>query len=104
MLIRGQDKKKIFNLQNIGCIEIEPYFYKGENYLIAAKFPGRVNEIIAVYSTEEKAIKVLDMIQIEYECSLYCNDAFDNAALVERPYIFAANRTFQMPQDSEVRP
>jgi len=56
----------------------------------------------ADYETTHKAIKVLDMIQQAYENSLYCDHAFDNAAQVQRPYIFMQNTVFQMPQDSGV--
>lgn len=57
---------------------------------------------MASYSTEEKAQKAMEMLRNVYECACYCNDAFDSAAQVQRPYLFMNNRVFQFPQDSEV--
>lgn len=57
---------------------------------------------IGTYSTEEKGIKVLDMIQEAYENSCYCDAGYDSAAHIERPYLFMNNRVFQMPQDGGV--
>lgn len=60
MLIRSQDKKCIANLDNTARITIDKT--KGDVYQINAGYCP-----IAEYSTEEKAIKVLDMIQKDYE-------------------------------------
>ena len=52
------------------------------------------NTILGAYSTEEKAIKVLDMIEDAY---LNCN----HSSMMWN-YAFVENKVFQMPQDSEV--
>ena len=77
MLIRSQDKTKIFNFDNIECV-----FSHGKSVRIGV---NNDSMDIATYSTEEKAIKVLDMIE----------NAYSNMTFVD-------GVTFQMPQDSEV--
>lgn len=95
MLIRSQDKKNLYNLNTNKGIWINTTRTK---LTVIGEGLGELGS----YSTESKAIKVLDMIQSAYESSLYCDHAFDNAAQIQRPYIFASNTVFQMPQDSEV--
>ena len=70
MIIRSQDKTKIFNFEQIRKIDCD-------NGMIVVDSISLLGE----YSTEEKAIKVLDMI---------CEKVFVQA------------NVFQMPQDSEV--
>lgn len=82
MIIRSQNKKAIVNLNMIDTIE------ERDNQI--RYFSGGGMETVGLlgqYSTEEKAIKVLDMI-----CNACRNIAFiDEQAVV-----------FEMPQDSEV--
>lgn len=58
MLIRSQNKKSIVNMDNI----VEISVVSREIY----SFCGKNHTQIGTYSTEEKAIKVLDMIQNAY--------------------------------------
>lgn len=82
MIIRSQHKKNIVNLDNIDSIYANEY---GE--INAYNGNGNSRILMGQYSTEEKAIKVLDMI-----CDACRNIAFiDGQAVV-----------FNMPQDSEV--
>ena len=86
MIIRSQDKTMIVNLNNIDCI----CYSDRENEIIV--FNGEAQSHIGIYSTEEKAIKVLDMITEHYDEVMdarYWNDTYQN-------------NCFQMPQDSEV--
>ena len=79
MIIRSQDRKSIINYS---CID-KIYIRETDIWI---RIIARDNiERIAAYSTEEKAIKVLDMIE----------DACRNMA-------FTDGVVFQMPQDSEV--
>ena len=73
MIIRSQDKKKIIPLNQPIYIEtvVDEWSISTERYFLGT------------YSTEEKAIKVLDMIQSDYVCH-------------------KGLWYFQMPQDSEV--
>ena len=76
MIIRSQDKRIITTDMNL---EI----YHDERDKVFEISNGAVG-IIGVYSTEEKAIKVLDMIYEQYQTSIHnC-------------------KVFQMPQDNEV--
>ena len=89
MLIRSQDKKMLMPIMPLGITSILRCTIreidKVEGYVIYAM--NNANTTLGTYSTEEKAIKVLDMI-----CDTCRNIAFiDEKAVV-----------FQMPQDSEV--
>ena len=95
MLIRSQDKKSLINLDNLNniricigkCEDVEVSRIYAESGIVSTNMP------IAEYSTEAKAIKVLDMIQERYDClNMYRNSPQDG-------YI---NSIFQMPQDKEV--
>ena len=91
MLIRSQDKYSIINFDNIDRVRLSEQRKRGE---IKAHYQTDVFYdteetfgVLGTYSTEEKAIKVLDMI-----CDSCRNMAFiDEKAVV-----------FNMPQDSEV--
>ena len=108
MLIRSQDKKMIINTDNLDAICI------GNKNAISA-YSGDIStrSTIAIYSTEEKAIKVLDMIQdacAKYESvkALSNGTMFEIAGKCnqEKAEDFKnehrATFVFQMPQDSEV--
>lgn len=81
MIIRSQDKKKIYNFEQIRRIFVDT------NMIIVDDV-----SILGEYSTEEKAIKVLDMIQKAYSKANYY--FISNG--------FVQNVVFEMPQDSEV--
>lgn len=94
MLIRSQDKKSLVNLDNIESIDICGYKVDGlrttqdednANVWYIAYSGYEKMLFIGHYSTEAKAIKVLDKIQ----------DYHTNT-------INARCRVFQMPSDEEV--
>ena len=95
MIIRSQDKKRVLNFANITDLIINTT-KKDESEIIAC-FPysiidDRGYNKIGTYSTEEKAIKVLDMIEKLYVESVWTDER-----------MIIANRVcFEMPQDSEV--
>jgi hypothetical protein len=112
MFIRNQDKKGFTNVDRIKNISIKGG-YKDKYGVLWLSTNGKGDEItlyvvelddkvIGEYSTEEKAIKVLDMMQKEYLQSCNYYNAFDHSAQTQRPYIFIRNSVFQMPADSEV--
>ena len=76
----------LVNFENIANIHI------AGKRIYVVYFQGECADTIAEYSTEEKAIKVLDVIQSSYE----------EANSVCTMSGFVANTVFQMPQDSEV--
>lgn len=75
MLIRSQDKRILINMNNVSSIEV------GDNELRIFADDGETIYDLGSYSTKEKAMKVLDMIQ----------EACINGHI-----------DFQMPEDSEV--
>lgn len=79
MIIRSQDKKSITTDLNIQIYDCDNGSFEIVN--------GTV-DTLGIYSTEEKAIKVLDMIQ-----SVYTDG---------NEWLNVAGKVFQMPQDSEV--
>lgn len=99
MLIRSQDKKNLIPIMPIGITEIvrssRGEINKVDGYAIYSY--DNANTILGNYSTEEKAIKVLDMIEDAYnKCFAFSmgNDGYYHEA--------RESKVFQMPQDSEV--
>lgn len=96
MLIRSQDKKSLININAVS------QFYVDDDNNITADFNNSDDcgfEVVGEYSTEAKAIKVLDAIEnayvsvnSEYRCE---NDTYWQS-------IRDANLVFRIPQDSEV--
>lgn len=91
MLIRTQDKNGLVNLDRIellttsGGKDITAYF---------AHFAGMQSQTLGVYSSEKKAIKVLNQIQQHYEI-------YERAKYY--PDELAVFPVFEMPQDTEVK-
>lgn len=89
MLIRSQDKRMIVNFDNICTVSAFPEKDSEDIYVE----DGTGSLMVGRYSTKEKAMKVLDMIQEAY-CkfmSVKNDDAWDGKESV-----------FYMPEDSEV--
>ena len=100
MLIRSQNKEYLCNLNSIyGITYEETHGYKNgktvsTNHEICV-YTGVVDSI-GVYSTKGKALKVLDMIQKEYQGPIYQNDIGCNEIDIYK------SKVFQMPKDEEV--
>ena len=77
MLIRSQDKRMIVNFDNICTVSVFPEKDSEDIYVE----DGTGSLMIGRYSTKEKSLKVLDMIQ-----EAYVNGHVD----------------YQIPEDSEV--
>lgn len=88
MLIRSQDKKRITTDLNL---EILHESWDSKEWEIGNNAVG----VIGKYSTEEKAIKVLDMIQ-----NAYVNYQYSKWVGYERETVIDC--IFEMPQDEEV--
>lgn len=84
MLIRSQDRMKIKQLNS--CIEI---------YLIGSSV-NIDGSTFGEYSTQEKAIKVLDMLCELYQEPFYANDISESEVAIYE------NIVFHMPQDDDV--
>lgn len=95
MLIRSQDGTTLtkFDFINIYPSENLVIHNPDENeHVEMIAFVGHGSNVIAVYSTEEKAKKVLKDIEKTYVGTLW----------TEREGIIANRVVFQMPQDDEV--
>lgn len=93
MIIRSQDKRKIIPLNQPVYIEkiVDEWKISTERYFIGT------------YSTEEKAIKVLDMIQEEYGKHLYGQGGqMATVDIYIQPFAFIPPKVFEMPSDEEV--
>ena len=94
MLIRSQDKRKLLELNNI-TIEVNKYVIYGENKHSAYYNVECPRGVLGKYTTEEKALKVLDMIEEEYNAPIYINKNRYQYEKYEHP-------VFHMPEDTEV--
>lgn len=114
MLIRSQDKEILVNMETSIVFHISGVI--GKKYPIFVYWKGN-GYVIGLYSTKEKAMKVLDMIQEAYEeykitCT-FLTGFTGHRAIVESNDIqvngfkelvksFKKDMVFQMPADSEV--
>ena len=111
MLIRSQDKRILINMNNVSSIEV------GDNELRIFADDGETIYDLGSYSTKEKAMKVLDMIQEAYADAKLneillpdvCKSASESqrgkyntlvAKTIRKDFI--KKMIFQMPEDSEV--
>jgi len=98
MLIRTQDKRSLVDITGT-TISIDNYTRElstGTIYQYNIKIfvhSNMVTETLGRYSSFEKAMKVLNMIQVKYE-SANSNQGYPGA--------FVANTVFIMPADEEV--
>ena len=96
MIIRSQNKKELHNLDGIKMISVTT---NSQNYFVEVNS----QKTIGKYSTEEKAIKVLDMIQEEYGKHYYGQGGqMATADIYIQPFAFIPPKVFQMPSDEEV--
>lgn len=98
MIIRSQDKKSITNFSQLTDISIHPIGTNNKYYSVVACYPFAIgddysNMSIGKYSTEAKAIKVLDMI-----CNFADEKHFEKIMMCD----CIGGVVFNMPQDSEV--
>lgn len=102
MLIRKQDRKGLINLDHSILVQIYDMSEWSEESAFNITAGGC---ILGTYTTEEKAIKVLDMIEEIYLSRMELTGGFDiaNDCYVP-PNFWVLPKVFQMPQDSEVQP
>lgn len=93
MLIRSQDKTELINLNNATSISAIPEY--GNKKSIVVKLIGEDRWTILGYYSDEKAVKVLDMIHKHYNsCKL--QQIFPNECEYVVDFIFI------MPQEDEI--
>ncbi len=102
MIIRSQDKKQIVNFDVCHLSITTDHCIVATNGLVS--YPSEIlSGVIGRYSTEEKAIKVLDMIQEVYGKHLYGQGGqMATANYYVPPFAFIPPKVFQMPLDEEV--
>lgn len=101
MLIRSQNKKVIVSMPGMSSIAV--YLKAGDEYYDPHETDGvgcnswiiQSHHTLGEYSTEEKAIKVLDMICKFANCKHFERVVPDKCESID-------GVVFQMPQDSEV--
>ena len=106
MLIRSQDKRILINMNNVSSIEV------GDNELRIFADDGETIYDLGSYSTREKAMKVLDMIQEAYadeklvDYTTYLQqkeiEKMDDSTILAIRNELMKKAVFQMPEDSEV--
>lgn len=97
MLIRSQDKEMIINMAATNHIYVREVYRPSGSLIDISSDEMR----LGYYSTKEKAIKVLDMIQEAYsEYQIMLN--FSVSYLHEFKEKTDGFAIFQMPEDSEV--
>lgn len=113
MLIRSQNKEILVNFNVSAGIEIA----EGTTKTVITSYITGCSYLLGEYSTKEKALKVLDMIQETYtncvaintvSTGLACSDSINVAIggskekILEIAEALQKANIFQMPQDSEV--
>lgn len=99
MLIRSQDKEIIINFDNIRQVRLGGL--SGDSIIT---FADELTITLGMYSTTEKAIKVLDMIQEEYGKHIYGQGGqMATANYYVTPFAFIPPKVFQMPKDDDVK-
>lgn len=95
MLIRSQDKRTIIPLEKIAIgITKDNHVCATSNMCVSLAEIRAV--VLGEYSTEEKAIRVLNKICEEYQAPIYRNVIAENEVAIYE------NIVFQMPQDNEL--
>lgn len=94
MIIIAIDKSGFVNLKNIDSVCLSDTIQNGRDCIAIRFYNGDSKSNLGIYSTEEKAIKVLDMICEHYQNCEMCKCGLRQVAETEF--------VFQMPQDSEV--
>ena len=89
MLIRSQDRKRICNTDTMSSIWIN------RNCIYISGCLDDV-DLLGSYTTEEKALKVLDMIEEKTNEPIYINEIGNGE------YAKYLHSSFHMPQDDEV--
>lgn len=95
MWIRSQSKKSLLNINQVVINNT-----KDESEYYIHGYSERGIDILGVYSTQEKALKVLDEIQekIEYPYPSKIVPSFGTICY----HLIENNKFYQMPQDDEV--
>lgn len=96
MIIVANDKSGFMNLEKVDTVCIEDVIYNRKDCFAIRYYCGdaKTKGTLGIYSTKEKAVKVLDMICDQYQ---YLQECKYTGIGVNQPEF-----VFQMPKDSEV--
>ena len=99
MLIRTQNKEELIEITSLTMSVIKPHSSphsskESKCYIEARQYGNAI--ILGVYSTKEKALNVLDMLQEEYLSPIVRNVVRENEVEIYQ------NKIFTMPKDNEV--
>ena len=103
MLIVSQNKEKlmIFGISFNGLEYGEDTVKNGRKEEIQHKIfitDGCLEEV-GKYKSKERCLEILKEICQAYENERFSDYAYDQAAMVQRPYIFAQNLVYEMPEE-----
>ena len=97
MLIRSQNKEKLLIMDTLVIETVrKSRFSKETEYQIVD------GEVIGTYSTKEKALKVMDMIENKYKEYTHRTCSITAFGSVKPEFAFYEPRVFQMPADEDV--
>lgn len=110
MLIRSQNKEVLVNADTLAYMEIRE---DAEKTLVTCYVTG-CGCVLGEYSSREKSMKVLDMLQEAYAENYMLANVFENIGIMplkksdqnafrDIKNDFQTKIVFQMPQDSEVK-
>lgn len=91
MWIRSQNRESLLNVKDLCIYELN---CEEKKYQFICFVFGEDYYILGNYSSKEKALKVLDMIQEEIE--------YGNKTIKKEKHELHTNKVFEMPQDDEV--
>ena len=93
MLIRSQDKRYLVKLKSLTINKC--FIYPDGGKKVVWNISDTERNTLGIYSTEEKAIRVIDMIEEEYHRPTYVTN-------IEGEYEVYGRDVFHMPEDTEV--
>lgn len=121
MWIRSQDKTKLVDVKNVMITEIDYAMKVLQNYIFVTDqdkndkqtyyittFTDINESTLGEYSTKEKALKVLDLIQKyiggmqEQKIIKEADDYYSITSKYDIPFNYCKDGIFQMPEDNKI--
>ena len=98
MLIRSQNKRKLIGMCELSIEEVKKNKWLKEKTYEIVDGP----HVLGTYSTEEKALKVLDEIQEKYEEHTHNPSTVTMYGSVRPEFAYCPPKIYQMPKNEEV--
>ena len=93
--VRSQDNYRLVSVTGVSCKNLANYSYEINGWEASCAGLANIYWSLGKYSSEEKAIKVLDMLEMVIKGSR-------EYSIVPNGYPVIKDRVFQMPADEEV--